>query len=72
MKNVTCPGCDIDSKFKFIDPPSRQIGWFGGCGSFVCTGLLNILMSDIDGSFLGSAGVAIPNNSWYAGNVSSC
>ena len=72
MKNVTCPGCDNDAKFRFDDPSLGQVGWFGGCGSFICTGLLNILMSDLDGSFLGKVGVAIPNNSWYGGNVTAC
>ena len=72
MENVTCKNCDDGAKFDFIDALASEIGWFGGCGSFECTGKWNVLMSDVDGSFLGSPGVAISNNTWYGPNATNC
>jgi len=39
---------------KFIDPNPSLLGWHGGCGKIVCTGLVNILLNDRDGTLLGS------------------
>jgi hypothetical protein len=72
LKNVKCNNCEDGAKFDFIDASASGIGWFGGCGSFECTGKWNVLMSDVDGSFLGAPGVAISNNSWYGPNATNC
>jgi hypothetical protein len=53
----------------FNDPPKELLGWEGGCGSFNCTGLLNSLVTDKDGTFLGSIGQAFSNNKYLGPNI---
>jgi hypothetical protein len=62
LTNTECKNCDNDAKFDFHDPDQGKIGWFGGCGSMVCTGLINVLIDDQDGKFLGKRAAAIPSN----------
>ena len=41
--------------FNYIQNISfRKIGWLGGCGALVCTGMRNWFLSDIDGEFMGN------------------
>jgi hypothetical protein len=51
-----CTNCDNSALFYFKYPDPKTLGWFGGCGSFECTGLLNALLTDLDGSFFGAPG----------------
>lgn len=53
LTNVKCDNCEESALFSFHSPSQSGIGWFGGCGSFVCTGLKNLLIYDKDGAYLG-------------------
>lgn len=46
LRNTVCRNCDKESKFALKSPNKSNIGWFGGCGSFECTGDYNILIHD--------------------------
>jgi hypothetical protein len=60
--NCSCTNCDTNSYVK-CDPNSpSHLGWFGGCGDILCTGLQNYLVRDYNGTFLPFRGVIIPNN----------
>ncbi|KAM3144665.1 hypothetical protein pb186bvf_003272 [Paramecium bursaria] len=53
-------------------PDPTQVGWLGGCGTFKCTGLQNILVQDQDGSLLGTPQSVIADNEYFGPNVTSC
>lgn len=52
-----CTNCEFDALlYKLRNPDYNRIGWFGGCGSFECTGQINILVEDQTGTFFGEIG----------------
>lgn len=61
LTNTVCENCDDDAKFNLISS-AGGLGWFGGCGSMVCTGMRNLLVYDKDGKFLGKKGIVIGDN----------
>ena len=61
LTNTVCQNCDDDAKFDLISS-AGGLGWFGGCGSMVCTGMRNMLVYDKDGKFLGKKGIVIGDN----------
>ena len=63
-----CSNCDTSSYLKAPAPNPNFIGWFGGCGDILCTGFQNYLIQDHTGSFFGSKGTIIANNSVIATN----
>jgi hypothetical protein len=50
--NVDCLNCDHESKINFRSPSKSWLGWFGGCGEFLCTGPDNVIVHDWTGRFL--------------------
>jgi len=72
LTRTRCTNCDSSAMFSFPNPDPKFRGWFGGCGSFDCTGKLNILVHDQDGSFFGTPSVAIPNNVDFGFNNPDC
>lgn len=62
LYSSNCTNCDADSYLLADAPDEKFLGWFGGCGDIVCTGYLNYLVNDWNGSFFGTAGSIIPNN----------
>lgn len=62
--NSTCLNCDFDSMGFFDAPKSSEIGWFGGCGSILCTGRNNYIIEDHTGTLFPQSGVILANNSW--------
>lgn len=66
LRNTTCESCDAQSLIFIEDPKPNWQGWFGGCGDFNCTGLRNVLVQDVDGSFFGSPVSAISMNTHIA------
>lgn len=72
LRNTTCINCD-PNRFLRADPPNPAWrGWFGGCGSFDCTGPNNYLIEDQTGEFLGFQGSIVPNNSLVGPMVDRC
>ena len=67
-----CSNCDTSSYLKAPAPNPNFIGWFGGCGDILCTGFQNYLIQDHTGSFFGSKGTIIANNSVIATNQTGC
>jgi hypothetical protein len=67
-----CTNCDANSYLKSPNPNKNHIGWFGGCGDIACTGFINYLIQDFDGTFLGSKATIIPNNSLIGNNEPGC
>ena len=63
LYNSLCSNCDEDSYLLAQTPNLAFLGWFGGCGDMVCTGFRNYLVQDHTGTFFGSKGTIIPNNS---------
>lgn len=53
LRNVDCFNCDHESKVLFRSPSKSWLGWFGGCGEFLCTAPDNVLLHDWTGRFLG-------------------
>lgn len=57
----------------FFQPPSQaELGWAGGCGNLLCTGLNNYLVHDHTGGFLPEPGILIANNSEIGDNSENC
>ena len=48
------------------------IGWFNGCGEFLCTGRENILLIDFTGSFLGKPSSVISMNELIGDKLDFC
>ena len=71
LYNSTCLNCDNNSYVKMDAPSPSAIGWFGGCGDIHCTGKINYLVQDYDGTFLGFRGVVVPNSD-FANNEENC
>ena len=67
-----CTNCDANSYLLADAPNQGFLGWFGGCGDLVCTGLQNYLITDFDGTFFSQKGTIIPNNSVIATNETGC
>jgi hypothetical protein len=70
--NSKCINCDSDSYLLADAPNQKFLGWFGGCGDIVCTGLLNYLITDWNGAFFGSTGSIIPDQSNVIGVNEKC
>jgi len=56
-----CTNCDSDSYLKAPSPNPSFLGWFGGCGDILCTGRINFVVQDWNGTFFGQKGTIIPN-----------
>jgi hypothetical protein len=56
-----CTNCDADSYLSAPNPNPADLGWFGGCGDILCTGLHNYLVQDFTGTFFGFKGTLLPN-----------
>lgn len=52
-----------------MDPDLTKLGWFGGCGTFECTGEINVIIEDQDGSLFGRPMQSIPNNKYFGPNA---
>jgi threonine dehydrogenase-like Zn-dependent dehydrogenase len=61
LYNCNCTNCDTSSYVLCDNPNQAFLGWVGGCGDIVCTGVRNYLVHDFTGGFLGFKGVVIPN-----------
>lgn len=59
----------MDALAKFTPPNPSDLGWFGGCGSILCTGKNNYLITDYTGTFLGFPGFLLANNSVIGDNT---
>lgn len=68
LYNSTCSNCDSNSYLLAPAPNQKFLGWDGGCGDIVCTGLQNYLIQDFNGTFFNKKGTIIPNNSVIAAN----
>jgi len=67
-----CTDCQLEAYAHFDSPNQGDLGWFGGCGDILCTGMNNYLIHDHSGTFLPQKGVLLANNSWIGNNTSSC
>lgn len=56
-----CLNCDTDSYLTTPSPNPAFLGWFGGCGDILCTGLINYIIQDWTGTFFPQKGTLIPN-----------
>jgi hypothetical protein len=70
--NTSCPNCDSDSYGFFPPPDKNQLGWFGGCGTILCTGMNNYIVQDHTGNFFNFKGTILANNSWIGDNTAGC
>ena len=55
-----CTNCDTESYLTAPSPNPAFIGWFGGCGDIMCTGLVNYIVQDWTGTFFSQKGTLIP------------
>ena len=69
---TVCDSCDSDAIGRFDAPLKSEIGWFGGCGNFLCTGRNNYILEDYSGTLFGTSGVILANNSWIGDNTPEC
>ncbi|CAD8161606.1 unnamed protein product [Paramecium octaurelia] len=73
LTNSQCINCEFDALlYKTLNPNIRTLGWFGGCGTFECPGLINFLVEDQTGHFFGKVSQAIGNNTYIGPNVTYC
>jgi hypothetical protein len=56
----------------FTPPIQAFLGWFGGCGSILCTGKNNYLIHDHTGHLLGSPSILLANNSEIGDKTEGC
>jgi hypothetical protein len=70
--NTNCTDCQIEGSAFFDSPSAQELGWFGGCGTIMCTGKNNYLIHDHTGTFLPAKGILLANNSWIGDNTPSC
>ena len=63
-----CTDCQQTAWALFDKPNTKFLGWFGGCGTILCTGNNNYLVHDHSGGFLPAKGVLLANNSWIGDN----
>jgi len=52
LQTTRCINCDDVQLFRFKEMNPAHAGWIGGCGNFSCTGRVNTLVTDLDGTFL--------------------
>ncbi len=70
--NTTCVDCQLGA-FAYFQPPNpHDLGWFGGCGDILCTGMNNYFIQDHSGTMLPQKGILLANNSWIGDNTPSC
>lgn len=62
LTNSPCTNCDTESYLFAQKPLQKNFGWFGGCGELHCTGRVNYMIQDMDGTFLGQRGAVVPVN----------
>ena len=62
LTNSPCTNCDTESYLFAQKPLQSNFGWFGGCGELFCTGRVNYMIQDMDGSLLGQRGAVVPDN----------
>ena len=67
-----CNNCSKNAYGLFTPPDQGSLGWFGGCGSILCTGKNNYLVIDQDGQFFGQPGTLIANHSDVGDNTADC
>lgn len=72
LTKVACTNCDQNALFWIHNPSEDYLGWFGGCGQMVCTGLRNFLVQDLDGSLLGEQATVIGNNEEFGETMPEC
>ncbi|KAM3144741.1 hypothetical protein pb186bvf_003050 [Paramecium bursaria] len=73
LTNTKATNSDFNALlYNLFSPNTGLLGWFGGCGSFVCTGQINFMVEDQDGQFFGQIGSAIGNNTYFGPNVTYC
>lgn len=72
LTQTYCTNCEQNAWAYFSPPDPGQLGWFGGCGLLLCTGFNNYIIQDHDGSFMGSPGTIVANNSWIGDNEPGC
>jgi hypothetical protein len=72
LTQTFCTNCEANAYASFDPPNPVDLGWLGGCGLLLCTGKNNYLVQDHDGSFLGSPGTLVANNSWIGAGEASC
>ncbi|CAK63318.1 unnamed protein product (macronuclear) [Paramecium tetraurelia] len=73
LVNSPCTNCEFNALlYKSRNPDAGKLGWFGGCGSFLCTGQINFLIEDQTGHFFGQIGQGIGNNTYFGPNVTYC
>lgn len=63
LSNTVCNNCSPTAFARFTTPDPGDLGWFGGCGSILCTGKNNYIIMDHTGDFLGQPGFLLANNS---------
>jgi len=61
ISNVIKNNIGSTNLFYFQNPNPEWIG-IEDCGGWMCTGIINIIVKDLDGSFIGSPSTIIPNN----------
>ena len=72
LYDCTCQNCDSQSFVLCDEPNPKNLGWFGGCGDMNCTGKINYLVKDFNGSFLGQKGTIMPNHIAIGENEPTC
>jgi hypothetical protein len=70
--NSTCVNCQQSAYAKFDVSLASHIGWAGGCGDILCTGMNNYLIHDHTGTLFPFKGVLIANNSDIGDNTIGC
>ena len=60
LYSSSCSNCDSDSYLKALSPNTNYIN--NGCGSMICTGLLNYLIQDHTVTFFTNTSTIMPNN----------
>jgi hypothetical protein len=59
LSKISLVNVDYEAKINFAAATSQWLG-YQHCGTFVCTGLNNMIVRDEDGSFLGYKGTVMP------------
>ncbi len=72
LYDSVCSNCDNNSYLTAIEPRVENLGWFGGCGDMVCTGLRNYLVQDFTGTFFGFKGAVVPTTDSFGANEAGC